>query len=422
MPWLFPDPGVARLEWQGRYLGFLQSNSLELERLRAARNNPSLTESGRARITRLLQAREQYRREIAELLAPLELEDLKWPADSADLLHGKLPRRMGLCGYMSNVFRDWSWNNGENEAQLDAVDSVLEAAGSPDFGRVLSLGAGSCRLPYDLHRRFSPRQSIALDANPLLLEIASRVISGSSVALHEFPVAPLNAAASAVGQLCAAPEALAGDDFLFVCADALSPPFAPESVDTVVTPWLIDIIPQNLVTLLSKINRLLPNGGTWVNTGSLAFFNDDAACRYSEEEVVTLIENAGFELLATERRRVPYLQSPHGAYGRVECILSFVARKTASFDEPAYDAYLPRWILDTNESVPAGSDTAIGASNHLLKAHVLSSVDGKRTINQISRFIARQYGLGRNETLRAVRRVLIDAWETRLEDLPGDDP
>ena len=50
MPWLFPDPGVARLEWKGRYLGFLQSNSLELERLRDARGNRSLPESGRSRI------------------------------------------------------------------------------------------------------------------------------------------------------------------------------------------------------------------------------------------------------------------------------------------------------------------------------------------------------------------------------------
>ena len=61
--------------------------------------------------------------------------------------------------------------------------------------------------------------------------------------------------------------------------------------------------------------------------------------------------------------------------------------------------------------MPAATENAVSSSNHLLKAQVLASVDGKHTIRQIGRIIARQYGLGKRETIHAVTRILIEAWE-----------
>ncbi len=416
IPWLFADADKTRLQWKARYNGFLHCNSMDLERLRQARSASKGRKLARKRIDGLLQARERYRNQIVELLAPLELERINWPADSTALLQGKLPKNQGLSSYTSNIFRDWAWDNGENEALLEAVARVIDADPRSDIGSVLTLGAGACRLPYDLHRRYAPARSVALDMNPLLLQIAVRVVRGEPLSLYEFPIAPLNQSSYAVLQECAAPVALPGDNFHFVLADALNPPFAKESFDTIVTPWLIDIVPQDLRAFLPRINQCLVEGGIWVNTGSLAFFHRDESWCYSEEEVVELAEECGFELLASERRTVPYLKSPHSAHGRTEDVFSFNARKVRSVEPPRSTAYLPDWVLDTSRPVPASNETAIRSSNHLLTAQILAAIDGKRTIARIGRMLARQYGLGTQETVHAVRQVLINAWEDAMSE------
>ena len=408
---MFKEPTTARLEWKARYHGLLNENSRELERLRSARDANRSSDVGLERIARLLQARETHRRQLNDILGPLDLDSIDWPADAASLLNGKLPRSQGLSSYISNVFRDWAWNNGENEASLAAVESVLAAATDRDIGAVLTLGAGACRLPYDLHRRHSASRSIVVDFNPLLMHIGSSVVQGRPVDLYEFPLAPLDAESFAVPQTLAAPEQINGANFHFVLGDALNPPFAASSFDTVVTPWLIDIIPQDLRSFMPQVNRCLKKGGVWANTGSLAFFHKDETWRYSEEEVLELLEKCGFEVLAAERQSVPYLQSPYSGYGRVEKVFSFSARKIEDVEIPSPRAYLPSWILDTGLPVPASTEADISSSHHLLKAQVLATIDGKRTIKQISRILSRQYGLGKQETIHAVQRILIDAWE-----------
>lgn len=421
IPWLFAEPMTTRMEWKARYHGILHQNSLELERLRKARSEGRSNKTGRQRITQLLQARERHRNQICEILAPADLDGIDWPSDAASLLHDKLPRSQGLSSYLSNVFRDWSWDNGENEALRDAVEGVLGEVPRTNLGSVLTLGAGACRLPYDLHRHYEPDLSVVLDFNPLLLHIASQVIQGNSVPLYEFPIAPLNAASYAVLHQLAAPAPLKDGNFHLILGDALNPPFERGSFDTVLTPWLIDIVPQDLRSFMPRINQCLKMGGVWVNTGSLAFFHKDESWRYSEEEVLELLGKSGFELIAAERRSVPYLQSPHSGYGRVEKIFSFSARKIDNIDVPPQSTYLPSWILDTSQPVPASTETAVSSSHHLLKAQVLSTIDGKRTIKKISRTLARQYGLGKRETIHAVKRILIEAWEQSTLGAQDDD-
>ncbi|MBT8434090.1 MAG: class I SAM-dependent methyltransferase [Gammaproteobacteria bacterium] len=399
------------MEWKARYNGFLHANSVDLERLRNALKASHNSETGRRRISKLLQAREQYRDQITDILAPLELEAIDWPADTTNQLHGKVPKNQGLSSYSSNIFRDWAWNNGENEALIEAVDKVLSPDLSGRLGPLLTLGAGASRLPYDMHRRYSPYLSVILDINPLLMQVASHVIQGETVSLYEFPLAPLNETSFSVLQECRAPVPLGDENFHYVLADALNPPFARESFNTIVTPWLIDIIPQNLREFIPRINRILPQGGVWINTGSLAFFHRDETWCYSEEEVLELAVKNGFEIIAAERRTVTYLQSPHSAHGRTEKILSFSARKVRDVDPGVTYSHLPGWILDASQPIPSSTECTISSSNHMLTAQVLAAIDGKRTINQIGQLVASQYGLGTAETVHAVRRILVDAWE-----------
>lgn len=420
LPWLFPEPTNARLEWKARYNGYLTANAAEQRRLKSTLQHAPLTETGERRIDSLLRAREQHRDQIVSLLAPLDLEGIDWPSGTADLLRAKLPKNQGLSSYTSNIFRDWAWENGENEALIDAADKVLGADQREHVGEMLTLGAGACRLPYDLHRRYAPTTSVMLDFNPLLLQVASTVVRGQILPLYEFPVAPMNESSFAVLQECRAPTPLPEDNIVFVLADALHLPFTDSSFDTIFTPWLIDIIPQNLRDFIPNINRCLAVDGVWLNSGSLAFFHSDASWCYSEEEVLEQVEAGGFEVLSVERRTVPYLKSPQSSHGRTEAIFSFCAKKVSEAERPQSFVYVPEWILDTSRTVPAADDTLVSSSQHLLVAQVLSAVDGKRTIDEIGRLVAGQYGLDVDESIHAVRRILLDAWEKSDEERSAD--
>ena len=99
-----------------------------------------------------------------------------------------------------------------------------------------------------------------MDFNPLLLLVAQAVTRGEKLHLYEFPIAPLALEDDAVLRTLAAPEPVDGS-FQLVLGDALRPPFREEAFDTVVTPWLIDIISEDLPVFSARINRLLKKEG-----------------------------------------------------------------------------------------------------------------------------------------------------------------
>jgi hypothetical protein len=191
-------------------------------------------------------------------------------------------------------------------------------------------------------------------------------------------------------------------------------PFKPGIFDTVLTPWLIDVIPQNLAECVRSVNQLLKKGGVWVNTGSLAFFHRNETWCYSEEEVLQLIAANGFEILAAGRTTIPYLQSPASAHGRVERAFSFSARKTADTEIPKRSQYLPKWLLESDQPIPDLDEFVVTSADHLLKAQILAAIDGRRTLDEIALFVAKHYGLQRSEAKGAVQRILIDLYETNL--------
>ena len=146
IPWLFPEPDTAWLEWKARYNGFLQSNSAQQERLRKALSKGRNSRTGRRRISRLLQARKQYRHQVAEILAPLGLEHIDWPSNVSDLLHDKLPKNQGLS-MCSSPFA----NSVEALAEMVVLNYLGLHGEEAMFGMVLDnpgLGTGAVVEPY----------------------------------------------------------------------------------------------------------------------------------------------------------------------------------------------------------------------------------------------------------------------------------
>ena len=252
------------------------------------------------------------------------------------------------------MLRDWAWESVENDSRFECVREVLPERKAFKAGKLLTLGAGACRLAYDLHLRYAPELSVALDVNPLPLLLAARVLSRETIALHEFPVAPLSQSMAAIARLCAAPAPLDADGapFVLVLADALHAPFKAGSFDTVLTPWLLDIVPQSLTDWVRTVNRLLAKGGTWINTGPLAFRHRNEAWCYGEEEVLELVGANGFVIGASGRKEVPYLQSPASGRGRIERAVTFSATKVADAAAPERLERHPPWLVDTTRAVP----------------------------------------------------------------------
>ena len=80
----------------------------------------------------------------------------------------------------------------ENSASLQQIKAVAKGGDGDDshLGDTLILGAGACRLAYDIHMWLGTSRTVAVDFNPLLLLVAKRVMQGDELQLYEFPIAP----------------------------------------------------------------------------------------------------------------------------------------------------------------------------------------------------------------------------------------
>jgi hypothetical protein len=420
IPWLFRDPEAVRLEWSSRYSGFLHASSAEKARLERALGETRRRKTAAARIEAQLQARDAQRKAIMDLLGPLALGVPRGSRlDRPGVLHPPARRRDALASRCDAIFRDWGWDSAENDSLAECVRSVLSKQRAFAPARLLALGAGACRLAYDLHRRHTPELTVALDPNPLLLCVAGRVVHGETVTLPEFPGAPLNKASFAVTRSCVAPEPLRDGRFALVLGDPLNAPLKAGAFDVVSTCGVIDAAPQDLGELVRSVSRLLEKGGTWLNTGPVAFTHRNEAWRYSDEELVELVAASGFDVVATERHAVPWFQSPASAVGRIEHVLSFRAVKTGDAAACEHNEDAP-WLRDIRRAVPDLDELVVAAAQRLVQAQILGAVDGRRSVAEIAQLVAKRYGLQPSEAEGAVRRVLFETCDA--SDADRSDP
>jgi uncharacterized protein YbaR (Trm112 family)/SAM-dependent methyltransferase len=292
LPCLFPEPEAALGEWRTRLSSVVAELESQASRYRAAITDDVTRATTRSRLKLLGGAYADHARRLKALLSPLGVSEAGAAVETYRALSGaELPGSQGLIGYYANLHRDWCWGEAENEAAFDIVDAAL---GSNEPGRMLVLGAGAGRLAYKLRRRRNPEILVAADINPLMLLVAAKMIAGESLELYEFPVAPRDLDSHAILRTLQAPEPVE-NGLQLILADVSRGPFAPGGFDTIVTPWLVDILAEDFSTFARRINTWLKPDGRWVNSGSLVFQHADAKRCYSTEEVRELIGEAGFK-------------------------------------------------------------------------------------------------------------------------------
>jgi hypothetical protein len=207
-----------------------------------------------------------------------------------------------------------------------------------------------------------------------------------------------------------APEP-AGEDFHLVLGDALRPPFPENSFDTVVTPWLIDIITEDFPTLAARINRLLKKEGRWVNFGSLAFSNARRADRHSPEEVKAIVAENGFSDPYVSQATIPYMCSPASRHGRQERVFTFSAYKERNAKKPERHKALPDWIVKGSDPVPLTASFRQQAMTTQIYSFIMSLIDGRRSIKDMAIVLENQRLMTKEEAEPAIRTFLTKMYD-----------
>ena len=405
VPFLFAEPGAALGEWRARLhleLASLDKRAADLATEMAAND---LLPTTRDRLHWLADACRDQRRRLKQLMAPLREGGQSATRETYLALRTRLPTDQGLNTYYHNLHRDWAWDGDENDRAFELVASYLPA----NPGRVLVLGAGAGRLAYDIHCNAGPEQTVALDFNPLLLGCGAKLAAGEEVTLWEFPIAPRSPRQTAVLNTMSAEPA--PDGLHFILGDVLRAPFAPGSFDTVITPWLIDILPVDLNELAARINGLLVKGGCWINSGSLAFAQPEHALRFSIPECAEQITARGFVGFQSREDEIPYMCSPASRHGRREIAVTWRADKRDHTKLPARHSALPEWLVTGRDPVPAlPSFVSQGAATRI-HAFVMSLIDGKRSIRDMAGHMEQQRLMTADEAVGVIRGFLIKMYD-----------
>ena len=412
IPWMFAEPDASLGEWRNRLHFSLQQLSNESQRIQAELAADDIGSLTRKRLERQVKAVDEHRSMLREILEPVGIQSMQASYESYLALRTRLPIDQGIQTYYANIHRDWCWGDSENEASLDEINAIIKGDDGDDhtLGDTLILGAGACRLAYDIHMQLDTAQTIAMDFNPLLLLVAKSVMRGDELELYEFPLAPKSLEDFAVPRKLSAPEPVR-EKLHLVFGDALRPPFAAGRFDTVVTPWIIDIVNEPLPIQAARINRLLKPQGRWINFGSLAFDHPERARRYSAEETLEIVEQAGFAPPHAREALIPYMCSPASRHGRQETVFTFSATRTGDVDVPARHKALPDWIVTGKEPVPLLQSFRSQALSTQVYSYIMSLIDGKRTIADMAKTLEQQKLMTRQEAEPAIRTFL-----TRMYD------
>jgi len=408
IPWMFAEPQASLGQWRSRLHFSLQQLSHEIAGLDAELKNDDLHSLTKRRLDRYKSALKYHRRSLQTILQPVDVQSLHGNYESYLALRTRLPADQGLNTYYANVHRDWCWGDVENEASLKQVRAVLRD--NVELGNVLVLGACAGRPAYDIHMQVDCASTVAMDFNPMLMLVAQTVCKGETLKMYEFPIAPISFDDDAVLRTLSAPEAVR-DGFHLLLGDALRPPFAEQSFDTVITPWLIDIISEDLSVLATRINNLLKPNGRWVNFGSLAFAHPEHARRYSPEETKAIVAESGFSDPYVSQATIPYMCSPVSRHGRQERVFTFSACKERAVEPAPRHRALPDWIVTGNDPVPLTPSFRTQAMTTQIYSFIMSIIDGNRSIKDMAIVLEKQKLMTRAEAEPAIRSFLTKMYD-----------
>jgi len=372
---------------------------------------PALLPETRARLEAQLAA---VRSNIAELNAvvdPLLSEEATGVPESGPAPEpGEVER---FLVYFELLLRDWGWSeteNQENARALALIEEAIAASGraTAPLGHVLVLGSGASRLAYELHHKHRPASTTTIDVDIVLSGVAARMVRGDTLHLTEAPSDANRSGSVRAERTLRAPHgALA--DFQVLLGDGLNPPFARDSFDTVLTPWFIDQVPDDLRDLVGVIDRVLKPGGRWINYGPVIFRKHVPLSRhYTIEEVTALANLGGLEVGGVVQGEWPYLCSPLKLRGRHEVSFAFCATKALRREARVTTDGSPAWLVLPHLPVATFPGSALKSHPHSVYRRVLELLNGETSISEIAEQLGKQANMNPVDLYDSIRAILIE--------------
>jgi hypothetical protein len=100
------------------------------------------------------------------------------------------------------------------------------------------------------------------------------------------------------------------------------------------------------------------------------------------------------------------MQSPVSRHGRVETVALFAADKRQRAPRDAEGPGAPAWLLDPSLPVPRTESFTLAADATRIQAVVLALIDGRRSMQEVSRILVEQRLLPEPQASSAVRGLL----------------
>lgn len=402
MPWLLPDPMASLEQWRGRLQMLLKTIHAEASVADASLSAQDLRPNTRKRLTLWRDGKWANLKQLGTLLQAIAIPS-EGSLDLSRALKARLPHNQTLASYFNNLHRDWCYGEQENKAAAAIISGLVD---SREIADTLVLGTGAGRLAYDLSQVLNCRCMIGLDFNPLMLAVAKRMYAGETLELMEFPIAPRALSDIARLRTLKAPQGAIKSESLLIAGDCLAPPVKAKAFNTVLTPWLIDILPTSFDHIAHVINNLLAVGGQWINFGSLAFDQKNPRFNYTRDEVAELLESMGMVMLRDTLTTVPYLKSDASLHAREETTYAFIAQKRTDLPLLPHKPNLPAWLMDPTISIPRQREHDGLELAHGIYIEVIKLIDGRRSLDAINAEFAPKHGMSKEQGLAALRQFL----------------
>lgn len=412
IPWLFNNPDYYLLYWQSKANELLNSYNykvLSLENQKSFSKYPHRTE----RLNKLIKAFEYNQKKMEELLSPLFSKSAEKISSFTDMI----PSQQTLSLYWDNVFRDWAWETNENQVTIENFKDFVGA--NHNFQDVLILGTGSSRFALDFHSQANVNNTFALDFNPLLLFVAQKMLSFQDLKFYEITSSSIEQQNICQSWLLKNPikkEQIRTDHFHLLFGDILNLPFKEKSFNTILTPWVIDILPMEFEKTTERINQLLPENGDWINFGPLGFMHANEGFCHTKEEIEEILINKGFSIEKMAIKKTNYLNSPISSQKRSEDLLFFHAKKKTETSQTDF-TYLPNWLINRDLPIPLNEN--IRKQQILAKTHadVFFSIDNHQTFNSLSALLANHYKMSIEQSQQTLMLLFIKFHESHFRSL-----
>ena len=315
IPVLTPEPEEMVGLWQNRLSNFFNGQQRNIQHNAQLIQSASLYPPLLERMKTVTQARVDNLKTIMDLFLPLrDLGPGIPPAEHAD--------NVGSFVLLVYLLRDWGWETDEVDILCDAVIGSLPEDLSLDS--LLVIGSGACRDSYNLHNYYNCKLTVSVDIAPLMLLGTSRILAGGELNLYQILPNNIRNAHDNVSLWKLRAPRKPDNDFLFAFADATQMPFKDNAFQAVLTPFIIDAIGEDLRIFSKRIHKLLQPGGFWANYGAMTFV---PGISYTAEEVLSIVEDAGFRILKHGFSTKPHLAPKESCQRNVYDCLYFSAVK-----------------------------------------------------------------------------------------------